>query len=121
MAVAFVAMGSWAAFANAAHPLPQMLHAGVVQGSLSALITLGLKRMIQALSRRLPGRQGVWLPPLLALAASSSLLLVVHRWAGTPELARTIALPLLITTLYSVGWNLALRRQQRVARSDRHA
>ena len=47
MTVAFIAMGSWATFANLAHPMPRPLIAGVVQGTLSALITLFLKRMIE--------------------------------------------------------------------------
>jgi len=30
VAFAFVAMGSWAAFANRAHPMPAPLHAGLL-------------------------------------------------------------------------------------------
>jgi hypothetical protein len=111
MAVAFVAMGGWAAFANAAHPMPQPLVAGVVQGTLSALITLLLKRMIEALSVRLAGKAGVWLPPLGAVAFSLSLLGTIHWLAGTPEIVRTIAVPLSVTALYASSYNLALRRR----------
>lgn len=110
MAVAFVAMGGWAAFANSGHPMPRPLLAGLVQGTLSALITLFLKRMIEALSARLPGRIGWWLPPLVAMTVSLLLLTSIHWLAGTPEIARTIAVPLSVTTVYSTFYTIALRR-----------
>ncbi len=110
MAVAFLAMGSWAAVANMAHPMPRPLIAGLVQGLLSALITLFLKRMLEALSKRWPGRAGLWLPPLAAACVSVSLLGSIHWLAGTPEILRTISVPLSVTTLYAVTYTLALRR-----------
>jgi len=110
MAIAFVAMGSWAAFANLAHPMPRPLIAGVVQGTLSALITLFLKRMIEVLSARLPGASGYWLPPVVAVAASLTLLSSIHWLAGTPEILRTIVVPLSVTAIYATSYNLALRR-----------
>lgn len=110
MAVAFIAMGSWATFANLAHPMPRPLIAGVVQGTLSALITLFLKRMIEALSARLPGSAGYWVPPVVALGVSLSLLSSIHWIAGTPEILRTIVVPLSVTAIYATSYNLALRR-----------
>ena len=110
MAVAFIAMGSWATFANLAHPMPRPLIAGVVQGTLSALITLFLKRMIEALSARLPGSAGYWVPPVVAVAVSLSLLSSIHWIAGTPEILRTIVVPLSVTAIYATSYNLALRR-----------
>ncbi|KRG62770.1 membrane protein [Stenotrophomonas humi] len=110
MAVAFIAMGGWAAFANSAHPMPGPLIAGVVQGTLSALITLFLKRMIEALSARYPGSVGTWLPPLVAVLSSLALLSSVHWLAGTPEIVRTMAVPLSVTAVYATVYNLALRR-----------
>lgn len=110
MAVAFIAMGSWATFANLAHPMPRPLIAGVVQGILSALITLFLKRIIEALSARLPGSAGYWVPPVVAVAVSLSLLSSIHWIAGTPEILRTIVVPLSVTAIYATSYNLALRR-----------
>ena len=110
MAVAFIAMGSWAAFANLAHPMPRPLIAGVVQGTLSALITLFLKRMIEALSARLPGSAGYWVPPVVAVVVSLSLLSSIHWIAGTPEILKTIVVPLSVTAIYATSYNLALRR-----------
>lgn len=110
MAFAFIAMGSWAAFANSGHPMPRPLIAGVVQGTLSALITLFLKRMIEALSARLPGSMGVWLPPLVAVLVSLTLLGSIHWLAGTPEILRTIAVPMSVTAVYATTYNLTLRR-----------
>ncbi|MCR6644022.1 MAG: hypothetical protein NVV62_05605 [Terricaulis sp.] len=43
VAFGFLAMGGWALFANREHPLEAMLLAGLVQGTISGLLTLGLK------------------------------------------------------------------------------
>ncbi|WP_299847231.1 hypothetical protein [uncultured Paracoccus sp.] len=108
MAVAFVLMGGWAVFANRGHPLPQVLMAGFVQGCLSALITFGLKRMLEALSQRLQGFAALIMPPLLAMGASALLLSVIHNLAGTPEILSTIIVPLSVTTVYSAAYTFAL-------------
>jgi hypothetical protein len=50
---AFLVMGGWAVFANRAHTVPEMLLAGVVQGTVSALLTLGLKKFLEWIAMRL--------------------------------------------------------------------
>jgi len=115
MAVAFLAMGGWPLFANRDHGLPRMLTAGVVQGMLSALITLFLKSTIEWLARRFMGPTALWAPPAIAIALSATLLLAVHILAGTPEVAGTVALPLLVSTSYAALYNYSLnRKEQRV-------
>ena len=110
MAGAFVAMGGWAVFANRAYPLPEPLIAGVLQGTISAVITLFLKRMIETVSARTDGIPALILPPLLAAAVSLVLLLLLHRLAGTPEISATIAVPLIVSTSYAFAYSLALWR-----------
>lgn len=110
MAVAFLGMGAWAVFANRAHPWPEALLAGLVQGTMSALITLFLKRMIEALSQRLQGPAAPILPPALAVAGSIGLLSLIHSLAGTPEIATTIAIPVSVTAVYSSAYCYALWR-----------
>lgn len=114
VAVAFVLMGGWAVFANSAHPMPAPLIAGAVQGALSGLITFGLKRLIERVSRRFSGLGGLVVPPLAAFAVSATLLTLLHVASGTPEIATTIAVPLTVSTgyaaLYSWGlWNSQTR------------
>ena len=46
----FLAMGAWAAFANRTHPMPTPLIAGAVQGTISAVLTFVLKRIVEAVS-----------------------------------------------------------------------
>ena len=113
MGIAFLAMGGWAVFANRAHPMREPLVAGLVQGALSAGITLVLKRMVEALGRRLAGIAALVLPPLIAVALSLAILGTIHMAAGTPELLATIALPASVTALYSAGYALALWRGRR--------
>lgn len=107
---AFLAMGGWALFANRLHPMPQPLIAGVVQGTLSAALTLCLKSTIDAFSRRFRGTTRFWMPPLLACLASTSILVAVHATAGTPEILKTIAVPLLVSTSYAVAYNYSISR-----------
>jgi len=110
MAGAFLAMGGWAVFANRAHPMPEPLIAGALQGTISAIITLLLKGMIEAVSARLSGLPALVLPPLLAAGVSLALLLTLHGLAGTPEIALTIAVPLTVSTTYAFIYSLALWR-----------
>lgn len=110
---AFVAMGSWAVFANRAHPMPQPLVAGIVQGALSAVITLFLKSGIDYLSKRVGGSAAYWAPPVIVLIASISLLTAFHWLSGTPEIANTIAVPLTVSTSYAALYNFSLARIRR--------
>lgn len=108
---AFLAMGGWALFANRLHPMPQPLVAGVVQGTLSAGLTLCLKSTIEALSLRFRGIARFCMPPLLACLASTSILVVVHAAAGTPEILKTITVPLLVSTSYAILYNYSISRR----------
>ncbi|MBU4530661.1 MAG: hypothetical protein KUA43_02080 [Hoeflea sp.] len=110
---AFMAMGSWAVFANRAHPMPQPLVAGAVQGALSALITLFLKSGIDHLSKRVSGSAAYWAPPVIVLIVSISLLTAFHWLSGTPEIASTIAVPLAVSTSYAALYNFSLARNRR--------
>ena len=108
LAVAFVAMGCWALFANRAHPWPAMLTAGLVQGCISAGITFGLKRLVEVLVRHLRGAMAGIVPPLACAAASVGVLSVIHGLAGTPELLATIAVPVAVSTTYAMLYTRAL-------------
>ncbi|QFT82468.1 hypothetical protein FIU89_17720 [Roseovarius sp. THAF27] len=102
-------MGGWAVFANAAHPMPTPLVSGVVQGVLSATITLALKAVIEHLLPRISGLPGLILSPLACAAISVTLLSLVHRAVGTPEIATTLALPVTVATSYAALYNHRLR------------
>ena len=111
--VAFLAMGGWAFFANSAHPMPAPMLAGVVQGGLSATITLLLKRIVEALAARFRGNAALLAPPAIACTISASLLTLIHWLAGTPELLATIAVPLTVATSYAAIYNYALWKSGR--------
>jgi mannose/fructose/N-acetylgalactosamine-specific phosphotransferase system component IIC len=110
---AFLAMGSWAVFANRAHPTPAPLIAGLIQGTLSAIITLLLKRGIEYLASRFSGLAALLAPPVIAGVVSASLLTVIHTIGGTPEIARTIAVPLSVATSYAALYNFSLWRSRK--------
>jgi len=105
---AFLAMGSWSYFANSAHPMPAPLVAGLLQGTISACITFVLKTTIETLNVRFAGTAALVLPPVIAFCVSSSLLFLLHRLGGTPEILKTIALPLTVATSYAAIYNYGL-------------
>ncbi|WP_375551504.1 hypothetical protein [Rhodophyticola porphyridii] len=108
MGVGFGLMGAWAAYANAAHPMPAPLIAGLLQGCLTAAITLVMKRMLEMLCRQLPGLAGLILPPVAAFALSLTLLGAIHTAAGTPEVLATLAVPTTVATLYATLYTYRL-------------
>lgn len=109
---AFFVMGGWAIFANQSHPMPEPLIAGLVQGTLSACITLVMKKCLDYLSSRISGSGALWAPPLVVCSCSIMVLVGIHSAAGTPELIRTIALPFSVAAAYAVFYNLALYRRK---------
>ena len=109
---AFLVMGGWAVFANRGHAMPQPLYSGLLQGGGSAILTLFLKSVIDALSRRFAGITRVWAPPLIACLGSASLLVGLHALIGTPEIASTIAVPLLVSTSYAAIYNFSISRRR---------
>lgn len=119
--VGFVAMGGWAALANRAFGPTEMVQAGLIQGALSALLTLYLKRVVEHLNRRLAGPARWWCPPLVAVSGSATLLTAMHWWAGTPALLTTLALPLAVSSSYVVIYNLLLIRQHPTSPHDKDA
>ncbi len=105
---AFLAMGGWAVFANRMHPMPRPLVSGLVQGVLSGCLTLFLKSVVEALSRRFSGLVRLWAPPLIACLGSATILVVIHALSGTPEILKTIAVPLLVSSSYAAIYNYSI-------------
>ena len=106
---AFLGMGGWAIFSNRAHPMPEPVVAGAVQGSLSAVLTLVLKSIIDRLAERFAGLTALWAPPLLAMSVSAVLLTAIHRLSGTPEILQTVSLPLTVAATYVTIYNWSRR------------
>ncbi|MEO9826896.1 MAG: hypothetical protein ABJF50_21050 [Paracoccaceae bacterium] len=106
----FLLMGGWAVFANRAFEMPAPVIAGVVQGVLTATITLFLKQVIETLFNLTEGWARLVLPPLTAFVFSAILLTTIHTMVGTPALIATIAVPLTVSTLYALLYNITLSR-----------
>lgn len=108
----FLAMGAWAVFANRAHPIEQALLAGLVQGTISGLLTLVLKKFLEWVSARLSGVLALILPPLITASCILAILTTAHTLAGTPEILATIAVPFTVSTSYAILYNLSLWRRR---------
>ncbi len=105
----FVLMGGWAVFSNRGHPMPVPVVAGLVQGCLTAAITLILKQVIEAVFARFAPPWRLILPPLAAAALSVCVLTLVHSLAGTPALWLTLSVPLSVSTGYAILYTITLR------------
>mgnify|MGYP001105169448 CR=1 FL=1 len=110
VASGFALMGSWAGFANRAFDMPAPLIAGLVQGCLTAVITLFMKRVIEAVAARFTGLAGYVLPVLAAGVISICLLGSIHWLAGTPALLATIAVPFCVASSYGAIYTISLKR-----------
>jgi fructose-specific phosphotransferase system IIC component len=113
VAFGFLAMGAWAVFANRNHPLPDALLAGLVQGTVSGMLTLFLKKGLEWMSARFKGLSALVLPPLITAATILTILFTAHTLAGTPEILATIAVPFTVSTTYAILYNLRLWRVER--------
>jgi hypothetical protein len=113
VAFAFLAMGGWAWLANSVHGPAAALGPALAQGALSGAITLGLKRVLEELAPRFEGWRALALPPALTASVILAVLIGVHALIGTPFIARTIALPWMVSTLYAIAYTAALVRERR--------
>lgn len=109
---AFVVMGGWAMFANRDHGLPRMLMAGLVQGAISSVLTLFLKKFLEWFAVRLSGVTALLLPPLITAGSILVILVTAHTLAGTPEIWATIAFPFAVSTSYAIIYNWGLWRRR---------
>lgn len=112
VAFAFLAMGGWAFHANSGHGLDAARIPAVTQGVLSGLITLVLKRLLEALCSRVPGALAYVVPPAITASTTLVVLVSIHGVVGTPEVARTVAVPWSVSTLYAVVYAAVLARER---------
>jgi len=112
--VAFAVYGSWAAFANRGHGLDAALRALFVQGCSSAFVTSTVAGVIEWAHARLPRTRSsallsVSFGVLFAAAFHTGLNLAVR----TPEVLRTVTVPILASALYAGSYVTTLRALDR--------
>jgi hypothetical protein len=108
VAFAAMAMGGWALFANRSHGMAGAVGPALAQGVMSGLITLALKRTLEALTGRFKGALAYVVPPAITATTVLAILIGVHALIGTPEIAATIAVPWAVSTLYAFGYTATL-------------
>lgn len=117
VATAAILMGGWALFANRAHGISAAVAPALAQGAMSGLITLVLKRALEAMAGRFPGVLAYAAPPLITASVILAVLAGVHLAIGTPEIWRTIAVPWTVSTLYAAIYTATLGRGATRARA----
>lgn len=110
VAFAFLAMGAWTFLVNAGHGARTWI-AALGQGLLSAIITLVLKRVLEATVPRFAGLLAYLAPPAITAAVILGVLGAAHLAIGTPQIVRTIAVPWTVSTLYAILYTAALARR----------
>ena len=70
-------------------------------------------RAIEFLAGRFSGLTALLAPPVIAGFMSASLLSLLHRIGGTPEIVKTIAVPLTVATSYAALYNYSLWRTRK--------
>jgi hypothetical protein len=114
---AFIAMGGWTLWANSGHGLAAAWLPALVQGAISGTITLVLKHALEAMATRLSGPAAYAVPPVVTATTILAVLIGVHKLIGTPEIARTIAVPWGVSTLYAAIYTSVLARSRTGATS----
>lgn len=115
VAFGFLLMGGWAFFANRAHGWQGAWLPALAQGTVSGLLTGGLKKTLEALDGRIAGVLAYLIPPAVTAGSILVLLILIHTLIGTPELVATIAFPWSVSTLYAIVYNAGLVRARRSA------
>lgn len=113
---AFLLFGSWALFANRAHPASAMLRAALAQGGLSFVSTTCSVLLLEYLYGL--GRTPFWKIGLGAVATPVVVLLAmtgVHVLAGTPNVVATMLPSWISGTIFCVAYTLNLRRLELAA------
>ncbi|MEO0551481.1 MAG: hypothetical protein AAFZ91_16305 [Pseudomonadota bacterium] len=117
IAFAFIVMGAWAVFANRQHLMPEPVIAGLVQGALSATITLLMKKALDCLSTLFFRQNAMWCaliaPPMVVCSVSLTVLVLSHVMAGTPEVLATIAVPFSVAFTYAWIYSMSIWNTQR--------
>ena len=93
-------------------PVWAVLLAGLVQGAISGLLTLGLKKFLEWQNARLKGAAAVIVPPAITASTIFAILVSAHTLAGTPALWATLAVPFTVSTSYAILYNLRLFRER---------
>lgn len=108
--VAFVLWGGWAFYANVDSSSTFPLIPALVQGSASAIITLLMALAVQRLNILFAAtpRLAAWLPPFVIVAITSTLLVVFHSLAGTPNLVATVIPPSAVAFAFCLFLSLSL-------------
>lgn len=113
---AFLLFGSWALFANRAHPVSAMTRAALAQGGLSFVsssFSVLLLEYLYGLGRT-PARR-----TLLGAVGTPAIILVTmtagHLLARTPNVVATLLPSWISGTLFCVVYTLNLRRLDRAA------
>lgn len=111
---ALLLWGGWAYVVNGsdnAHATG--LTAALVQGSASFVITLLMVRAVTWLHAHIaPGGLQAWLPAVITITCTGSVLVTAHSLAGTPHIFRTIAPALLVGLVFCLFTSHALRKAE---------
>lgn len=112
--------GAWAAWMNSAAGAGAATRAALVQATSSAIMTMLVLIVLTALYNALPkGRAWFPVPALLTVGGAGTIVSGAHLLAGTPEVVRTVALPMSLGLIYCLVTTARLRQRSGAAELTR--
>ena len=101
--LAFVLWAAWAFYVNGGFDLAIRVISAVTQGVASFFITLIMVQMVTRVFQYLPNnRSRLFVPALITVLCTGSVLYVVHTLVGTPKIIHTISPALSVAFLFCV-------------------
>ena len=109
--LAFLLWGGWAWYVNGADDDWHTLLTALAQGTSSFLITLVLVALVTRLYHVFEHPVArLWLPTLVTVALSVSMLILVHLWVETDKLFFTILPPSTVAFLFCMFTTFKLQK-----------
>jgi hypothetical protein len=108
---AFLLWGGWAWYVNGADGEWHTLLTALAQGTSSFLITLVLVALVTRLYHAFEHPLArLWLPSLVTVALSVSMLFLVHLWVGTGQILYTILPPSTVAFLFCLFTTIKIQK-----------
>ncbi|WP_018417062.1 hypothetical protein [Teredinibacter turnerae] len=103
----------WATFVNWQHGAHAAIHAGIGQGGVSFVMSMSMAFMLEFLFF-LPSNKLVRIPfaVVITMLVVTAFTTLVHLIIGTPEIIKTMALPIMMGIGYTTLYCLRLSRME---------
>lgn len=116
---AFFLWGIWAAYVNKDSTLNQRLLSGILQGSLSLVLTVVMVGIVNFFYQQFENsKMKLILPSVLTISCTGTLLSIAHFLANTPNIIRTILPPLCVGLAFCFLTTIKINKIQKDEKNE---